>query len=67
MPDEQPRYFTAIDMFWEVFHVVVVSTGCYLGSAVGGTYLAMLFGGLVARLVGVTFVLGIRRLAGVRD
>ncbi|MDY3561044.1 hypothetical protein R5W23_002303 [Gemmata sp. JC673] len=67
MPDEQPRYFTAIDMFWEVFHVAVVSTGCYLGSAVCDTYLAMLFGGLVARLAGVTLVLGIRRLSGVRN
>jgi hypothetical protein len=62
MPSEQPQYFTLIDLLSEVANVTVISTGCYVGWNVGGNFLALLFGGLLGRVVGITVYLGLQRL-----
>ena len=66
MTDEQPRYFTIFDLFWELFHVGWIAAGCYSGWKIGDTFLALFAGGVAGRIVGVAIVLGLRSLLGVR-
>lgn len=66
MPDEQPRIFTLIDLFWEVINVLIIATGCYFGWALSNSYLTLLLGGVIGRVVGVACFIGLRKLAGIR-
>ena len=45
----QPRQFTLFDLLWEIVHMGVVVTGCYVGWLWSGTFAAMFVGGLVGR------------------
>jgi Na+-driven multidrug efflux pump len=49
-PDEQPRVFTVIDLFWELVSTTVVCGGFYIGYSQKGFW-AGLIGGVVARAV----------------
>jgi hypothetical protein len=60
MPDEQPRYFTLIDLMWQLMYVSCVSTGCYVGWKVGETFLSLFAGGLVGWGVLFGIVIAIR-------
>lgn len=62
MNDEQPRYFTGLDLMREAFHVGLIAVGCYAGWKIGESCLALFAGGVVGRIVGVTMHLGIRSL-----
>lgn len=66
MPDEQPRIFTLIDLFWEVINVLIIATGCYFGWALSNSDLTLLLGGVIGRVVGVACFIGLRKLAGIR-
>lgn len=62
MPDEQPRYFTLFDLFRELFHVGWIAIGCYAGWKIGDHFLALLIGGVVGRIVGVSVALDLLSL-----
>jgi hypothetical protein len=47
MPDEQPRYFTLIDLIGQLTYVACISTGCYIGWQVRETFPSMFVGGVV--------------------
>ncbi|HEY1187645.1 MAG TPA: hypothetical protein VGE74_08305 [Gemmata sp.] len=60
MLDEQPQHFTLLDVFWEVVYVGFVATGGFVGWKLGGHFIALFAGGLVGRILGVGFFLGVQ-------
>jgi hypothetical protein len=53
MDDEQPRYFTLIDLMFELIHVGFVAVGCFVGWKLGGHFGALFAGGVVGRVAGL--------------
>jgi hypothetical protein len=62
MSDEQPHYFTVFDCFWELFHVGLISSGCYAGWMLTNSVLGLFAGGIAGRIVGFCIVLSLRSL-----
>ena len=66
-PPPQMRYFTLIDLIWELFHVTVIATGAYVGWILGHHFLTLLLGAYLGRVVGVTLFLWLHSILGVKN
>jgi len=60
MKDEQPRYFTLIDLVWQLIHVLCISAGCYIAWQVRETFASMYVGGVIGWAILFAIVQAIR-------